>query len=290
MRQVPDWAELLGDHYTEFRAALVAVLVELGITVDEAHIDCGVLHTPEGTLGLNNLVRMCHPLPRERWPAAIADHLRRATAKAAPIDLAYATAHLRVRITPARLIDANPEGYVARELGRGLYTTLAIDKPEHVVFVHPRELAAWERTADELFAIARANTEAEAPLARQDIELPDGVVLTALLGESYFAASHVLFLERYFAVPPDGALVGIPDRHAVVVLPLADRGALSGLGPIVNLCHARFAEEPGAITDQLYWRRGDGYVKVACGVKDDGTPWVAPPDDFNDLVVRLSPR
>src|SRR3954469_12653379 len=47
----PDWAAILGDRYATFRAALVAALAELGITADEAHIDHGVLHTSDGTLG-----------------------------------------------------------------------------------------------------------------------------------------------------------------------------------------------------------------------------------------------
>ena len=285
----PDWAAMLGDAYAEFRAVLVRALADMQIVVDEAHIDCGVLHTPaSGTMGLTNVARLCHAAPRERWPMVIADHLRRATAKAVPIDFAQAAPNLRLRITPDRLVEANPAAYVSRELARGLYLTIAIDKPEHVVFVHSRELAEWQRTADELFEIARANTRAEPALERQEIELVDGPTLTVLLGDSYFTASHVLFLESYLDAGAHGLLVGVPDRHALVVLPLVDKASLGGFGPIVRLCHARFAEEPGAITDQLYWRRGHEYVKVACGVRDDGTPWVAPPEAFNELVGRLS--
>jgi hypothetical protein len=98
----------------------------------------------------------------------------------------------------------------------------------------------------------------------------------------------VLFLERYLPAPPDGPLVGMPDRHALVALPLADERSLGGLAGLVHLCHGRFTEEPGAITDQVHWRRGESYARVACGVRGDGTPWVAPPDDFDDAVARLS--
>ncbi|MEO7091623.1 MAG: hypothetical protein ABI175_00140, partial [Polyangiales bacterium] len=169
-----------------------------------------------------------------------------------------------------------------------LRVTLAVDLPEHVVFVKPTELAEWKQTADELFERAFANTEAEEPLEQHDIELENAPPIAMLVGASYFAASHVLFLERYVPHHPNGVLIGLPDRHALAVLPLLGTRSLGAFGPMVRLAHARFVEEPGAITDQLYWKRGTVYVPVACGVRDDGTAWVAPPEEFNDLVGKLS--
>jgi hypothetical protein len=284
----PDWANILGSDYELFRAALVEELERMKLTVDHDHIDCGVLHTKSGTLGLSNIVRLCHPAPRDRWPAIIAEHLRRSTAQRVAMAFELAGPRLRLRLVPDRLLALHPEKYVARELAPGLHITVAIDNPEHVVFVNPPELAEWDKSADDVFAIATTNTQNEPMLDRHDIEIPDAPPITALVGDSYFAASHALFLERYFEVAPNGHLVAMPDRHALFVLPLASASCLAGFGPLVALAHSRFTEEPGAITDQLYWRRGDRFVKVACGVRADGTPWVAPPDDFNELVGQLA--
>ncbi len=288
--RAPDWAELLGDAgYAEFRAALILALAEMQIVVDELHIDHGVLHTPTGeAMGLSNVVRLCHAAPREQWSVVIVDHLRRATAKPAPLKFSKVAGRLRVRITPERLIEANPQAYVSRDLAPGLRVTLAVDLPEHVVFVKPTELDEWEQSADDLFERALANTEAEEPLEQHDIELEDAPSIAMLVGGSYFAASHVLFLERYVPHHPNGVLIGLPDRHALAVLPLLGTRSVSAFGPMVRLASARFAEEPGAITDQLYWKRGTLWVRIACGMRDDGTAWVAPPDEFNDLVARLS--
>jgi hypothetical protein len=286
----PDWAELLGDAgYAAFRAALITALADMQIVVDELHIDHGVLHTPSGeAMGLSNVVRLCHAAPRHQWPTLIVDHLRRATAKPAPLSFSKIADKLRVRITPERLIEANPQAYVSRDLAPGLRVTLAVDLPEHVVFVKPTELDEWGQSADQLFERALANTEAEEALEQHDIELQEAPSIAMLVGGSYFAASHVLFLERYVPHHPNGVLIGLPDRHALAVLPLLGTRSISAFGPMVRLASARFAEEPGAITDQLYWKRGTLWMRVACGVRDDGTPWVAPPDEFNDLVSRLS--
>jgi hypothetical protein len=283
----PEWAALLGDDYPEFRTALLMALGELGISVDMEHIDHGVLHTEEhGTMGLSNVIRLCHAAPREQWQAVIAEHLRRASAKSVDLSLDYAREHLRVRVTPEDMVHTQPESFVIRELADGLHTTLAIDLPEHVKFVAPKDLAAWGVAADELWPVALANTRAEAPLERDDIELDGGGKLTVLYGESYFAASHVLFLERYVE---GEVLVAVPDRHAIACVAM-DEHVLQGIGAIVLFAHMRFTEQPGAVSEQLYWRRGDQYVKVPCGVRDDGSPWVAPPDDFNEAVLALTRR
>lgn len=288
MSTVPEWASILGEEYGAFRDALVAVLAEMDIEVDHDHIDHGVLHTPSaGTLGLNNVVRLCKSAPPERWREVIGEHLRRATAKPVPMELAAARPNLRVRITPERLVHANPAHYVMRELGDGLYITAAIDKPEHVVFVNPKELAAWSVSGDEVIDLALENTRSEPALEREDVEIEGGASVSVLFGDSYFAASHVLFLERYLPRGQNGVLVAVPDRHSFAVLPLDGARSLASLGPLVLLAHMRFQEQPGAITDQLYWRRGDRYVKIACGVGQDGAPWVAPPEAFNDLVASL---
>jgi hypothetical protein len=285
---VPEWASILGEEYGVFRAALVAVLAEMDIAVDHDHIDHGVLHTPSaGTMGLNNVVRLCKSAPPDRWREVIGEHLRRATAKPEAMDFAAARSNLRVRITPERLVHANPAHYVMRELGDGLYLTAAIDKPEHVVFVNPKELAAWSVSGDEVIEIALENTRSEPALEREDVEIEGGASVSVLFGDSYFAASHLLFLERYLTIGEYGVLVAVPDRHSLAVLPLEDKRSLASLGPLVSLAHRRFAEQPGAITDQLYWRRGETYTKLTCGVRAGDGPWVAPPDLFNDLVATL---
>jgi hypothetical protein len=289
MADAPEWAALLGDGYAHFREVLVGVLTEMQLAVDPDHIDCGVLHRPDGTtMGLTNVVRLCAPAPRERWPAIIAEHIRRSSAKAVPMAFEVAAPRLRLRLVPDRHVQMKPEAYVGRLVGRELHAVVAIDNPEHVVFVNQKEPGEWGRTADELYELALRNTRSEPALEPHEVDVPDGPKIVALLGESYFAASHVLFLERYAAPGEHGHVIAVPDRHAVVALPIADPRWMAGLGTMVGLAHVRFTESPGAITDQLYWRRADGVlIKIACGVRDDGGPWVAPPEEFNEMVAKL---
>lgn len=282
----PEWAAMLGADYPRFREALVAALAALELVVDPDHIDHGVLHRPDGsTMGLTNIVRLCHPAPREQWPAIITEHLRRSSAKAVPMAFAIAAPRLRLRLVPERHLTMKPDAYLARPVGRELHAALAIDNPEHVVFVNHREPAEWGQTVDDLFALADQNTRGEPALDRDEIAIPDGPTILALYGASYFAASHALFLDRYSPPGAHGHVVAVPDRHAVIALPTTDPRWLAGLGAMVQIAHGRFAESPGAITDQLYWRRPDAtLVKIACGVRADGGAWVAPPDEFTAMV------
>lgn len=282
---------MLGDDgYAEFRATLLAALAALNIVVDEAHIDHGVLHTPSGeTMGLANIARVCHGAPRDQWPTVLADHLRRVTAKPVPLVYADIADKLRVRVTPDELVESNPEAFVARPLTSQLKLALAVDLPEHVVYVKQAELAGWPGSEDDHFARAMANTEAEPPLEEHTLELEDAPPLTVLAGGSYFAASHALFLERYLPHHPNGVLLGVPDRHALIVLPLVGVRSLGALGPLLRLVTVRFAEQPGSISDQLFWRRGARWIRIPCGMRPDGTPWVAPPDEFNTFVQSLAP-
>lgn len=283
----PDWAAILGDDYGAFRGAVLAALADLGITADEEHLDHGVLHTTEhGRMGLSNVVKLCHGAPVDRWPAIVGEHLRRASARSTDLPLEYAREHLRVRVTPEDMVHTQPESFVIRELADGLLATLAIDLPEHVKFVAPKDLAAWGVGADELWPVGLANTRAEPPLERDDIDLDGGGKLVVLYGESYFAASHVLFVERYIE---GDLLVAVPDRHAIACIAM-DENVLRGIGALVMFAHMRFTEQPGAVSDQLYWRRGDRYVKVPCGLNADGSPWVAPPEEFNELVLAITRR
>ena len=205
---------------------------------------------------------------------------------AVPMSFEIAAQRLRLRLVPGRHIAQKPESYVGRELAGDLHAVLAIDNPEHVVFVNQREPGEWGRTVDELHAIAERNTRAEPALDAHPIEVPDGPTLTALLGESYFASTHIMFLDRYLPPGERGHLVAVPDRHALIALALDDPKWMAGLAAMVNIAHRRYHESPGAITDQLYWRRPDAtLVKIPCGVRDDGTAWVAPPDAFNTMAA-----
>jgi hypothetical protein len=291
----PNWAKFFtGKEYAHFRALVVEELQRVGHRFDEEHLDHGVIQFEGdgGSLGLVNIARRCRSVDRVYWQRLIAEHLRVAALRPTGKPVVYEKAEpgLRLRIIPDYHLKTHPEAYVARELARGLLLAVAIDTPEQVIFLKPEDAKKWDRSLDDVFAIARRNTEAEPALQRDEMEISSGLAITALMGESYFAASHVLFLERYFEKPAHGYLVAVPDRHALFVLPMADGRFLEGMGSLVTLSRQRFTEEPGAITDQLYWLRGpEDWVKVACGVRSDGQPWIAPPEEFNELITKLQP-
>ena len=113
-------------------------------------------------------------------------------------------------------------------------------------------------------------------------------VIVGLAARRTTAASHAMFLERY--VPARRAR----SRDRGSGSPRAARVSFGGSDDavareLVRLAHLRFSEEPGAISDQLYWRRREGNVRQdRVRRARRRQPWVAPPEAFNSIVAQSS--
>lgn len=293
-RPVPSWAGFFTpDEYGRFYELTLERLDAAGHRVDESHFDdCGVLrYEGGGSMGLVNLARLCRKANAEHWSALIDEHLRVLTPVSGglPVEFRHARHHLKVRIVPERQVAARPTAYVSRDLVGGLRLVLALDTPHQVVFVHPRDVDRWGQDEASLFLLAERATHADEPLETFDVVAAGDARVVALMGDSPFAASHVLFLERYVPAPPAGYLVSVPDRHAILALPLTGLSALAGLGALLELGQERFATQPGPLSDELFWRRPDGQlVRVTCGLRDEGEPWIAAPSELDDLLREPS--
>jgi hypothetical protein len=290
----PAWATFFDDEeWAAFLETVHEELARLGLNgeVDEH----GTLTFPgeQGQYGLANLAQTCHGLPRAEWPEAAAGHFRQLIATHArdTESLAFAEASplLKLRIWAAA--DMPPAArVVARELADDLLLVLSLDLPESVATVTPEQVEEWGRDEDELFAIAGEQTRSAEEVEVERIELTGGVELVCTVGDSFFAASQILWPGRLLgdAMREHGALVAAPNRHLGIALAIDGLRVMDAFATLVSFLAGRYDEGPGSISPHLYWvREGETLLRIPVAMSEDGAQ-VFPPDEFVALLNRLA--
>lgn len=171
---------------------------------------------------------------------------------------------LRVRLFPldtANHLNGPPDVLVSE----AFLTLIAIDYPDTVRSVSPEQIQKWgfEGRLEELYKLALDQTWKWEPVSVSGHELPSGISIRVVSGDSFFSASHALLMDRYL-VPanPNGALVVIPHRHTFAFYSIEDRKGLeAGIQALFPMGRGMFEEGPGSITPELLWWR-DGKFSV----------------------------
>lgn len=293
----PDWAGFFSAaEYAQFLAAVREVLRAEGFedgTLDDA-LGTGVvkLHGPDALLGLRELAQICRGVPRVAdWPAAIARYVDgmiagRTELDALPVDDFDAIRdRVKVRLYSHAALDAMPPALVRRNVAEGLDAVLVLDLPETIVTVSSTVRQKWDIEDDALFDIARDNVERMDAPSVEDIELSEDVPGRALVGDSFFTASHLLHIARYVDPPERGLLVGVPHRHVVVLHRIEDRRVVHAIRAMLAMVRGMHHEGPGSISDQLYWWR-DGRITLLPSEIRDGRLVFTPPDKFVTAVMN----
>jgi len=300
---VPDWAKFFEPD--DYRAFLEAVDDELRRRELPFELGDGtVLVSPPGgepaDYGLLNLAQTCHATGRTEWASTIREHFDNAfrssrdsedlDAKAGSLDAIRP--HLKVRLYHTDYRDQMGEtGLVHREPAEGLIETLVYALPGSVRTVPPDHLGRWGVSKDELFRIGLANVKAERPApALQTFEVGKGAGLRALVGDSFFTASHVLFLEDYLQPPsPFGAVVAVPHRHAVLFHAIVDMRVMEAVNSMITIAFGMYQEGPGSLSPGLYWWKPGSLTLLPSKVTATSISF-APPPPFVDEVLNKVPE
>ena len=248
-------------------------------------LQAGLVVCGANRYGLENLAQRCRPLPADEWAlciddyfATIFDRVDEARAwEATSSDFAAAAPTLKLRIWPSDMVAVHEDWLVREELP-GTVSAVVADLPTAVTLVPATFLATWSKTADELFALALAQTLREYPVAWET--LPDdagGHPLHVASADHLFVCSHVFGLDcRPEVLAPDGCLVAIPDRGTMLVLPLRGSGLAAAVGRMAGLAHVRHRRGPGSTSPHLYWRRADGTFELQrCTLVDGALQFMA---------------
>jgi hypothetical protein len=205
-------------------------------------------------IGMRNLRQLARQVPRDDWPALVADHVGTIiTAIEEPLDLrdfSLVRGLLRARVYPA---EARTRRLIYRPFAPGLIEAIVADTPTTVRTIVTDDVAGWPATADELFAVGREGVRADGPL---ECDVIDDTGIRVLEGQTFYAATHLLWLDAYLDPGPYGALAVAPTRSAIAACPIRKHTAVPAAQRLHAFARNAYEEGPGSLTPELFWSRG----------------------------------
>jgi hypothetical protein len=238
-------------------------------------------------LGLQNLAQLCAQVEPAQWPQTIARHFDALESSRAEAAVALADVEdyekvkslLAVRLMPKEGVPLDTMVY--REDLDGTISNLVFDLPSSIRTVHVDEERRWPVGQSEIFRTALANTRRLSAPETAEVDLGDGVKLTAVTGSDNYVTTHALMLDEHPEwLGPHGALFAVPHRHALLVFPIRDAGVLQAVQKLALIARGMEKEGPGSITSNLFWyRRADGKsVHLPYEIKDKEFIFRPPPE------------
>ncbi|MEO3827490.1 hypothetical protein [Actinomadura sp. B10D3] len=274
---------------------LVLVAESLGYTCSRAPGEVMLLEGANRLhVSLRDLRQLARLVPRDDWPALVSDHVTTiVTAVEEPLDLSdfdLAQHLLRTRIYPA---EADNGVLAARPFAPGLIEVVVVDTPTTVRTVTTEEMNGWPVSGDALFMLGRANVRADGPLQLDEQDL-GGVRVSVLHGWTFYAVTHLAWLEEYLPIGPYGALVIAPNRSLIVAHPLQIsaghpraryREAVAAATELQAQAHRAYEEGPGSLSPHLYWWRAGELTYLATRYEGDT---MVLPEEFASVLATLA--
>jgi hypothetical protein len=279
-----------------FRAAFVAALAEVGLTVRHWQGVNVVCHDGDGderTLSLGNVYRRAQNSDRSEWPTIIREfvqHVTQATKEGAlPENLDDAASQVMVRIGqpfPKSMGDQTPWHL---HLGKtGLIVNMVIDHPKFMAYVTNSLLEKSSRGADEWLAAAKANLLAQTPddylePINDDVDLRIGCH-----GDAYDAARSLIVDELLPDLAEYGFFVAVPTRDVLIVQPVTAE-SLVHVHALKRFAVDNHGSKPYPISDEVYWVRRGEWFTFPINITKESIE-VTPPSEFVEEVLRkISP-
>ena len=298
---VPAWACFFSAaEYREFihRVALYFKNREIAYHPGEGAV-CRTSHGGHGLekMGLLNLAQHCRLRPPAEWNKLITSHfdgIRKAagfesgfSAKAHDFD--FVKHAIAVRVYPREYVAAIEDGLVIGQLVTDdIYAMLVFDFPDCIVNIRPEQTIQWGLTNEELFELGLENIRKKYPL---DIskQLLDGVSFHLVIHDHFYSPNVLLMLEKILAEPPvHGFLVGVPNRHAVLLHPITGSKVLPAIHRMIPAVAGMYRDGPGSISEKLYWFSGGEFIPLPYTIDAENIN-LNPPPGFLELLNRLKP-
>jgi hypothetical protein len=291
----PAWAEFFdGEEWEAFCAAIRSDVEPRGWSHD---LEAGLVSRAPGEAGmwLGNLAQLCHAAPRAEWPGIVRTHFERLLAAAEPTPFSgpdEARAAIKARLVVDSFLADLPWTPAARRVADDLWLVLAYDLPDTVQIPVREKVLEWG-AEDELFELAIEHARTGPGLELQRHGMPAGeeggeAPVWALIGESFFTATHALWADSFDAPASEhGTLVAVPNRHTVLAHPIRDFGAVMAITHLLTLGHRMWVEGPGSISDGVYWRRDRTLERLDARVDEERVVFT-PSDELVDVLNRLA--
>jgi uncharacterized protein YtpQ (UPF0354 family) len=256
---------------------------------------------PDGAtaFGLANLAQKCRGEPPDDWADVIAGHfdaLDRVEEGLREFEetkkqFSRVRDLLALRLWSREDIDSYAEKNVVFETGlEGIVGLLVYDLPESVESVSGDDLARWGLTREEIFETALDNVRRIcAPRIFEDEVAPGATIRVITDDQSLFVATHALLLgSRPDLVGSAGALVAVPNRHALLCCAIESRAVMEAIGRMAVAAARMHELGPGSISPSLYWYHRGRFTDLPCELDGDRLDF-SPPDEFVEMLNRLPP-
>jgi hypothetical protein len=234
-------------------------------------------------IGMRNLRQLARQVPRDDWPALVADHVGTIiTAIEEPLDLhdfALVRSLLRSRVYP---VEARTGRLISRPFAPGLIEAVVADTPTTVRTVVTDDARTWPVTIDELFKVARDGVRGDGPL---DCDVIDDTGIRVLEGSTFYAATHLAWLESYLDPGPHGALAIAPTRSTIAACAIRKDTAAITAERLHAFARDAYEDGPGSLSPDLFWWR-DGRLTLL-EARHDGQR-VRLPADFLRFIEALA--
>ncbi len=255
------------------------------------------LNGKETSFGLVNLAQNCKLVKQAEWPAVIKDHfdaLEKSNADEADIqknitDFSKIKDLLAIQLYPDDYLNAAGDlkkEVITRSSIPTVNSTLVLDLPSSIRPLKNSEVKAWNKSEDEVFALALNNTFNKIKPEIIEQEMPGGK-MTFITSDNFLTAVLVLNLKKFNrCMGAHGSLVAIPTRGVIMCYPINDLNvvkAISSFAPFVTKLHS---EGPGSLSSKLYWYQGDTFTDLPYKI-EDGKLNFAPPQNFVDMLNTL---
>jgi hypothetical protein len=242
-------------------------------------------------VSMKNLRQLARLVPRDDWPALVSDHISTiVTAIEEPLDLSdfeLAQHLLRTRIYPA---EADNGILAARPFAPGLIEAVVVDTPTTVRTVTIEEMEEWPVSGDALFVLGRSNVRSDGQLQVEEQYLGENVRVIVLHGWTFYAATHLAWLDEYIDMGPYGALVVVPSRSLIAAYPIRAGGyrlesaVRAAAAQLQSHAHQAYEEGPGSLSPHLFWWRNGALTLLE--TRFDGDSLVLPPEFLAALITR----
>lgn len=241
----------------------------------EATIEDGYLRLDDGdTFGLHNLSVLASRVREKEWPQLVRAHLDGLLDKpdtSGPPDPGAVLVKLRRREEMPELPD-----YDAVEPVPGVLAVVAVDYPE--VVMEALHLPEGIPDVETAMRLAVANLSALPPPEHGTRLLDDADESSRVhffVSDDFFGASRLLVLHEVLsragiATGPGGVLVAVPNRHVIVVHPLAGPGVVPALNWLVPFAQEDFDTQPGSVSPHVYHLAADGRAGLVTREDEDG--------------------
>ncbi|MBW8688322.1 hypothetical protein [Chitinophaga rhizophila] len=299
--RVPVWANFFTVKEYENFISLVAAYFDnrqLPHTIEDGVVEVVTDRFGGNRLGLMNLAQSCKQSSPATWPEMIAhqfDQIEQIMMFNTQFaqdskEFSLVEEYIGVRLYHKDYLASLHENVtVSTMVTEDIVAMLVYDLPHCVKTVSIEDIAGWNRSKEELFRIGIDNIRQryESPLRLQQI----GDIACWFAEADHFYAPNIALDIR--SLPeisgPHGALVAIPNRHAIFLYPILDLHVVNACNTLMPIISAMYNEGPGSISDGLYWHHHNTFTRLPFELTEKSIRFT-PPAAFTELLNTLQSR